>query len=105
MLVVARTVTTVTRLLDVLSLFEDDPRIQVVFTFDGLNPAIFSAGLPEFVHSLGTHVVPWAQAVKPGFDLAIAASENDDLAELPSPVLLIPHGIGHQKYYPRTEVV
>ncbi|SEP49431.1 hypothetical protein SAMN04489732_11349 [Amycolatopsis saalfeldensis] len=104
-LVVARTVTTVTRLLDVLSLFEDDPRVQPFFTFDGSNPAIFSAGLPEFLHSLGTTVVPWAQAVKPGFDLAIAASENDDLAELPSPVLLIPHGIGHQKYYPRTEIV
>ncbi|WP_326567570.1 hypothetical protein VSH64_37955 [Amycolatopsis rhabdoformis] len=104
-LVVTRTVTTVTRLLDILSLLEDDHRVQPVFTFDDRRPAVFSAGLTELLTSLGAAVVPWSQARTAEFDLAVAASENDDLAELRCPVLLVPHGIGHQKYYPRTKTI
>ncbi|MEV0065942.1 hypothetical protein [Amycolatopsis sp. NPDC050768] len=104
-LVVTRTVTTVTRLLDILSLLEDDHRVQVVFTFDDRRRAVFGAGLAEFLAGLEALVLPWDQALATTFDLAIAASENDDLAELKCPVLLVPHGIGHQKYYPRTKTI
>ncbi|MCU1685538.1 MAG: hypothetical protein JWQ81_6277 [Amycolatopsis sp.] len=104
-LVVIRTVTTATRLLDVLSLFEHDRRIQVVFTHDDENRAVFSPGIDTFLRRLDASVITWPQAVATRFDLAIAASENDRLHELDAPVLLLPHGIGYQKFYPAGQVV
>ncbi len=104
-LVVVRTVTAGTRLLDVLSLFEDDHRIQVVFTRDEDNSAVFGSGVRDFLHELGVVVLPWEQAVGTRFDLVLAASENDRLQLLDGPGILFPHGIGFQKYYPGTTVV
>ncbi|PFG48158.1 hypothetical protein ATK36_3232 [Amycolatopsis sulphurea] len=104
-LVVARTVTTLTRLLDIHSLFEDDHRVQVAFTFDDRSRAIFAAGLEEFLATLEATLLPWEQAVDTPFDLAVAASENDALDKLTCPVLLVPHGIGHQKFYPDSTTV
>jgi hypothetical protein len=104
-LVVIRTITTATRLLDVLSLVEHDRRIQIVFTRDEENRAVFSAGVDSFLERLNAVVIPWKQAVATHFDLAIAASENDNLHELDAPVLLLPHGIGYQKLYPAGRVV
>ncbi len=104
-LVVVRTVTTLTRLLDVLSLLKDDPRVQVVFTHNEREPAILSSGVSEFLASLDAKVISWDQAVETRFDLAIAASENDELHRLKAPVLLVPHGIGHQKLYPHQRVI
>ncbi|MYW90934.1 hypothetical protein G3I59_10050 [Amycolatopsis rubida] len=104
-LVVVRTVTTLNRLLDVLTLFSGDHRVQTVFTFDRDRPAILGAGVPRLLERLGVAVIPWQQAIATEFDLAIAASENDDLHLLRAPVVLLPHGIGHQKYYPGSSVV
>ncbi|MEU6646868.1 hypothetical protein ABZ863_30625 [Saccharomonospora sp. NPDC046836] len=104
-LVVARTTTALTRLLDVLSLMEADQRVQIVFTHDPASPAIFSAGLDEAMDSLRAPVVPWSKAIRTRFDLAIAASENDHLHQLAAPVLLLPHGLGFQKYYPGSRTV
>ncbi|GAA1953303.1 hypothetical protein [Amycolatopsis minnesotensis] len=104
LLVVVRTITALTRLLDILSLVERDHRIQVVFTCDEENPAIFHAGVPQVLDRLGAAVVPWALAAKTRFDLVLAASENDALHELDGPVVLVPHGIGFQKYYPGGEI-
>ncbi|MEV6905385.1 hypothetical protein [Amycolatopsis sp. NPDC051071] len=97
--------TTLTRLLDVVSLLKDDPRVQVVFTHNEREPAILSSGVSEFLASLDAKVISWDQAVKTSFDLAIAASENDELHRLKAPVLLLPHGIGHQKRYPHQIVI
>ncbi|WP_414936369.1 hypothetical protein [Amycolatopsis sp. cmx-11-51] len=97
--------TTLTRLLDVLSLLKDDPRVQVVFTHNEREPAILSSGVSEFLASLDAKVISWDQAVETRFDLAIAASENDELHRLKAPVLLVPHGIGHQKLYPHQRVI
>ncbi|AGM02758.1 hypothetical protein [Amycolatopsis keratiniphila] len=104
-LVVVRTVTTLTRLLDVVSLLKDDPRIQIVFTHNEREPAILSSGVGEFLASLDAKVISWEQAVETRFDLAIAASENDELHRVNAPVLLVPHGIGHQKHYPHQTVI
>jgi len=104
-LVVVRTVTTLNRLLDALTLFSGDHRVQTVFTFDQDQPAILGAGVPDLLARLGAAVVPWPEAVATRFDLAIAASENDALHLLDAPVVLLPHGIGYQKYYPGTSVV
>ncbi|WP_134046266.1 hypothetical protein [Amycolatopsis arida] len=104
MLVVVRTVTTLTRLLDILALLERDRRVQVVFTHAEGNRAIFAAGVPDLLRALGAPVIPWEQATKAPVDLVLAASENDDLHELPGPVLLVPHGLGYQKHYPGSRV-
>lgn len=104
-LVVVRTVTTLNRLLDVLALFADDHRVQVVFTFDRNRPAILGEGMPAALRRLGVAVVAWEQATRTRFDLAIAASENDDLHLIDAPVVLLPHGIGYQKYYPGSTTV
>ncbi|SES25083.1 hypothetical protein SAMN05216188_12812 [Lentzea xinjiangensis] len=95
-LAVVRTVTTATRLLDVLELVRGDPRVQVVFTFE--RSSAFTAGVTKFIEDNGGHVLPWDEAVRGTFDLAISASENGALHELSAPLLLLPHGAGHHKY-------
>ncbi|MDV6014513.1 hypothetical protein [Haloechinothrix sp. LS1_15] len=100
-----RTATALPRLLDVLSLLADDRRVQVTFTYDSGNPARFHAGLREHLEAIQARVIPWRDATQRRFDLAIAASENDRLAELDAHVLLLPHGLGFQKYYPRSHTI
>jgi hypothetical protein len=104
-LVVVRTITTLSRLLDIVAVLEKDHRLQVIFTRDEGRPAIFSAGVDEFLRKLQVPVISWEQATCTRFDLAIAASENDALQELDAPVVLLSHGIGFQKYYPGTQIV
>jgi hypothetical protein len=104
-LVIVRTVTTLTRLLDILALTKLDRRIQTIFTHDSANPAFFGAGVQRFLDRIEGAVLPWDQATETRFDLAIAASENDRLQELDAPILLVPHGVGYQKYYPNSQVI
>ncbi|MET0492273.1 MAG: hypothetical protein ABW000_03985 [Actinoplanes sp.] len=105
LLVVVRTVTTLSRLLDVLSLTAGDRRIQTVFTHDTQRRSTLAAGVEEALADLGALILPWEEATGSRFDLALAASENDRLADLDAPVLLLPHGAGYQKFYPNTSVV
>ena len=104
-LVVVRTITTLTRLLDVVSLISADRRTQTFFTVDEGNAAILAGETRSVLRSLDAVVVSWAEATRTEFDLALAASENDDLSRLDAPVVLLPHGVGHQKYYPGTYTV
>jgi hypothetical protein len=104
-LVVVRTITTLTRLLDVVSLISADRRIQTVFTVDEDNAAILAGATRSVLRSLDAAVVSWPEATRTTFDLALAASENDDLSRLDATVMLLPHGVGHQKYYPGTYTV
>jgi hypothetical protein len=76
-LVVVHTVTSGQRLMDVVRLLGPDMRIQVVFT---AAPDVFSAGVSEFLETVGGVVVPWLQATQLQFDLALAASYADRLA-------------------------
>jgi hypothetical protein len=105
LLVVVRTVTTLTRLLDVLALTAGDRRIQTVFTHDAGRRSALAAGVREAVDDLGVLFLPWEEATGTRFDLALAASENDELADLQAPVLLLPHGAGYQKFYPGASAV
>ncbi|MEU6560868.1 hypothetical protein [Nocardia nova] len=102
---VARTVTALNRLLDVLSLLHLDRRIQVVFTTDPTGRAVFQRGVAEMLADMEAAVIDWEHATATEFDLIIAASENDRLHLLSGPILLISHGFGHQKYYPNGRVV
>lgn len=102
-LAVVRTVTTATRLLDVLQLLRTDPRVQIVFTFE--QSSAFTAGVTRFVEGIGAEVRPWHEALATRYDLAISASENGALHELNAPLLLLPHGAGHHKYAKGTRTV
>ncbi|QXV60481.1 hypothetical protein CVV72_28125 [Amycolatopsis sp. TNS106] len=104
LLVVVRTLTTLNRIQDILTLTSADLRIQTTFTFDEARPGILSAGVSDALRALRVAVTPWEQATKNTFDLILAASENDALHELNGPILLVPHGIGYQKYYPGRRV-
>jgi hypothetical protein len=104
-LVVVRTVATLNRLLDVLPLISGDWRVQADFTHDADRPSPLAGGVAEALSALGAVPVPWSRARRGGYDLALAASENDHLSELDSPVLLLPHGAGHQKYFPGTTTI
>ncbi|MBC7272126.1 MAG: hypothetical protein H5T76_26030 [Streptomyces sp.] len=92
-LVVVHTVIAGQRLLDAIRLLEGDARVQTFFT---QAPDVFSNGVADFLDRLGGLVMPWSQAVQTHFDLALAASHGS-LHELQTPVIVLPHGAGHNK--------
>ena len=98
-LAVVHNVTALTRLLDVLTVFDADPRVQVVFTWTKSSP--FIDGVPEAIAAIGGVLVPWEQAVQLPFDLAVSASQGGDLHELLAPLVIVGHGMGYNKYSPR----
>jgi hypothetical protein len=96
-LVVAHSVTSLQRLLDVTTLFETDQRVQTVFT---QGPGVFAAaGVGELLENLGAAVVPWQQATQTSFDVALASGYSG-LAELHAPIVVLPHGAGYNKFVP-----
>jgi hypothetical protein len=97
-LVVAHNVTTITRLLDVLPIFDSDFRVQVVVTWSGSDP--FRHGVGELLDELGLITIPWEQAKHTHFQLAIAASHHAALTDLNAPLVILSHGIGYTKYSP-----
>jgi hypothetical protein len=91
--VVVHTLASCQRLLDVVEQIETDPRVQVVFT---VAPDAFNRGLAAFLGQLGAVVLPWAQATRERFDLAVAAAYGG-LAELHAPLMVMAHGAGYGK--------
>ncbi|MFJ4918884.1 hypothetical protein [Streptomyces sp. NPDC088725] len=94
-LLVVHNVTSATRLLDVLPLFRDDLRIQVLATCTGSSP--FQAGVPELLADTGVPVLPWEQALELPVDLAISASFGGRLAEISGQLAVLSHGVGYNK--------
>ena len=92
-LIVAHTMVSCQRLLDVVDYVESDPRIQTVFT---VPPDAFNRGVTAYLARLGTMLVPWHQAVRERFDLAVAAAYGG-LHELHAPLMVMAHGAGHGK--------
>lgn len=91
----ARNLTSTTRLLDVLPLIDADHRVEVVFT---VHPgSAFGDGLGGFLGDLEAKVLPWRQAVREGFDLAISASVGAGLRRLDAPLVVLPHGAGYNR--------
>ncbi|MGB7587578.1 MAG: CDP-glycerol glycerophosphotransferase family protein, partial [Solirubrobacterales bacterium] len=95
-LIVLRTIATVSWLLEIISELLPDPRIQVIFTMDEDGSA-FDDGVFDALREARGRFIPWSQAVNTEFDLAIAASHNGSLERLRSPLLLTSHGIGFGK--------
>src|SRR5207249_12258290 len=59
----------------------------------------FTGGTNEFRARAGiTEVLPWQQALSHTSHLAIAASYGGDLQELTPPLMVVPHGMGYNKY-------
>lgn len=92
-LVVVHTIVSCQRLLDVIDLVESDHRVQLIFA---VAPDVFNRGVENYLHELGALVVPWPQAVRERFDLALAASYGG-LSEIHAPLVVMAHGAGHGK--------
>jgi hypothetical protein len=90
---VVHTVVSCRRLLDVVDGVESDPRVQVVFT---VAPDAFNHDVLRLLDALGALVLPWRQATRERFDLALAAAYGG-LHELHAPVVLMAHGAGRGK--------
>ncbi|MFD7510660.1 hypothetical protein ACFV5N_15205 [Streptomyces sp. NPDC059853] len=87
------TLTYAQRLRHVLSLLESDLRIQVVFT---VAPHAFGDGVLPYLHGMGITVIPWKEAVRTRFDLALAAGSRG-MDRIKAPVVRMSHGAGHIK--------
>ncbi|MER5630364.1 hypothetical protein [Streptomyces nitrosporeus] len=92
-LVVVHTVTFAQRLREVFELLDADLRVQVVFT---AAPHAFGSGVTHYLRGLGIATVPWEEALRADFDLALAAGSRG-VHELRAPVLRISHGAGQIK--------
>ncbi|GAA2600635.1 hypothetical protein [Streptomyces axinellae] len=92
-LVVVHTVVYGRRLLDIFPLLGADFRVQVLFTAP---PHAFQDGVEQFLRGLGSAVVPWSQAVRMRFDLALAAGPRG-MEEVRAPVVMVPHGANFLK--------
>ena len=100
-LMVARTLTSTIRLLEAARLFRDDFRVHVVFTVHGTSE--FSRGARDLLRAAGEHdVVDWEDVRRRRIDyaLAVSASENIDFRPLRARTVVLPHGIGFNKYVP-----
>lgn len=93
-LAVVHSITTGARLADVLPVLSSDRRVQVVFT---TAPSLFRGGVSDYLHDMGVVAIPWQQAIRERFDLAIAAGTSQ-LEQLHAPVVLMSHGAGYGKY-------
>ncbi len=92
-LVVAHTMVSCHRLLDVVDYVETDPRVQVVFT---VAPDVFNHDVAHHLRGLGALVLPWEQAIRERFDLALAAAYGG-LAQVHAPLVVMAHGAGRGK--------
>ncbi|MGW0736788.1 hypothetical protein [Streptomyces sp. NPDC002851] len=94
-LLVVHNVTSATRLLDVLPLFHDDLRVQLLATCTESSP--FRAGVAELFAELGVPVLPWEQAVETPVDLAVSASLGGQLHLVQGKLVVLSHGVGYTK--------
>nr|WP_246421980.1 translation initiation factor IF-2 [Nocardiopsis mwathae] len=100
---ISRSVPSTNRLLDVIGLFRGDDRIQVTFLPDP--GSVSEPGVRGLLREAGVaRVVSWEQvraeqARTEGrrFSLALAASPKGPLHEVASPLVLMPHGVGHNR--------
>jgi hypothetical protein len=101
-LLVARTLTSATRVLEVLDLLRGDFRIGYLFAVDEGTRS--GAGVPEFLRERGVRrIVPWSRLPELHYDLAIAASEQVDLDLITSRIVVLPHGLGFHKVVPEPD--
>lgn len=94
-LIVVHNVTSASRLLDVLPLFDDDLRVQLLLTCTG--SSAFQAGVRELFAASGLPVLPWEQARATPVDLVVTASFGGQLDCFTGRLAVLSHGIGYTK--------
>ncbi|MFJ6620223.1 hypothetical protein ACIQOW_21935 [Kitasatospora sp. NPDC091335] len=95
-LAVARTLTSATRVLDVLTLLSPDG-IERYFT---VNPgsAFADRALDDYLRGLpGFTVLDWEDAVRHRFDLAVACAVHSSMHRLDARLVVLPHGVGYNR--------
>ncbi|MEU1285550.1 hypothetical protein [Kitasatospora sp. NPDC005856] len=95
-LAVARTLTSATRVLDVLTLLHPDG-VERYFT---VNPgsAFADRALDAYLHGLpGFTVLDWEDAVRRRFDLAVACAVHSSMHRLDARLVVLPHGAGYNR--------
>ncbi|MFE2729298.1 hypothetical protein [Kitasatospora sp. NPDC059327] len=95
-LAVVRTLTSATRVLDVLTLLRDRDGIRFYLT---VNPgSAFTAGLDAFLRDLpGFTLLDWREATRHRFDLAVACAVHSSMGRLDAPLIVLPHGAGYNR--------
>jgi hypothetical protein len=87
------------RIVDIISVFESDLRIQLAITSKFSDPFIHD--LPALISAAGIRFIGWKQATARSFDLIVSASHHGDLHELRGPIVIFSHGLGYSKYAPQ----
>ncbi|MBW8802495.1 MAG: hypothetical protein JF587_01335 [Catenulisporales bacterium] len=95
-LLVVHNVTAATRLLDLMPAFAGDSRVGLAFTCTGSSP--FGDGVSDLFARHGVVDLDWAAACRQQWGLAISASHGGSLWELDAPIVILPHGMGYNKY-------
>jgi hypothetical protein len=98
-LAIIHNITAATRLLDVLELLSEDERIQIVFTITG--SSAFTEGTDRFLLGHGIRLHEPDRLGELEIDLAIAASFGGELELRGVPKVILPHGVGYNKYLTR----
>ncbi|WP_158684979.1 hypothetical protein [Streptomyces sp. LaPpAH-108] len=99
---VVHNITSATRLLDLLSVFDGDTRVQVLFTRTG--SSALDEGTDAFLAARGMLQLPWDEAISQPFDLAIATNRGGNLHDIPFPLVGAPHGAGYNKRLSRQKM-
>ncbi|MDX2963106.1 hypothetical protein PV666_05450 [Streptomyces acidiscabies] len=96
MLGVARTLTSATRVLDVMELLRVEDGIEKYYT---VNPgSAFADGLHEYLVSVaGARVLTWEEATRRTFQLAVACAVHPTMRRLDAPLMVMPHGAGYNR--------
>ncbi|WP_328547360.1 hypothetical protein [Streptomyces platensis] len=94
-LLVVHNIASAGRLLDVLPLFHDDFRVQLLIT--STESSVFQGGTRRLFAELNLPVMPWDQALRTPVDLAISASFGGQLHCLKSHLTILSHGVGYTK--------
>ncbi len=95
MLGVARTLTSATRVVDVMHLLRSEDGIEKYYT---VNPgSAFADGLDSYLSGLGINVLSWEEATRRSFDLAVSCSVHPTMRRLRAPLMVLPHGAGYNR--------
>ncbi|MEV7020956.1 hypothetical protein [Kitasatospora sp. NPDC093558] len=94
-LAVARTLTSATRVLDVLTLLNRDG----IEHYATVNPgSAFADGLDDYLRGLpGITLLDWEDAVRHHFDLAVACAVHSSMHRLDARLVVLPHGAGYNR--------
>ncbi|MEI7030273.1 hypothetical protein [Streptomyces pratensis] len=92
---VARTLTSATRVVDVMHLLRGEDGIEKYYT---VNPgSAFADGLDSYLSGLGVHVLSWKEATRRSFNLAVSCSVHPTMRRLDAPLMVLPHGAGYNR--------